>query len=66
MADMAPFDWADPFRLDDQLTEEERMIRDAARGFAQDMLQPRVIEAFRDERRDPSLSADGRAPACWA
>jgi glutaryl-CoA dehydrogenase len=46
---MAPFDWADPFRLEDQLTDEERMIRDAAHGFAQGTLQPRVIGAFRDE-----------------
>ena len=49
MANMAPFDWADPFNLDDQLTEDERMIRDAAHGFAQAMLQPRVIEDFADE-----------------
>ena len=46
MAGMAPFNWEDPFDLDDQLTEDERMIRDAARGFAQDELQPRVIEGF--------------------
>lgn len=49
MAGMAPFDWADPFDIDSQLSEEERMIRDAARGFAQDVLQPRVIAAYRDE-----------------
>jgi glutaryl-CoA dehydrogenase len=46
---MAPFDWADPLRLEDQLSEEERMIRDAAHGFAQGTLQPRAIAAFRDE-----------------
>jgi len=50
MSAMAPFDWADPFNLDDQLTEEERMIREAAHGFAQDVLQPRVINAYREER----------------
>src|SRR5512139_3216231 len=55
MADMVPFDWADPLNLEDQLTEDERMIRHAARGFAQDVLQPRVIEAFRDERDAPEL-----------
>lgn len=55
MAEMAPFDWSDPFFLDDQLTEEERMIRDAAHGFAQDELQPRVIKAFRDEVDAPEL-----------
>ncbi|MFC3102154.1 acyl-CoA dehydrogenase [Altererythrobacter lauratis] len=46
---MVPFDWADPLNLDDQLTDEERMIRDAAHGFAQDVLQPRVIEDFAQE-----------------
>ena len=55
MAEMAPFDWADPLNLDDQLTEEERMIREAAHGFAQGVLQPRVIEAFRDELDAPEL-----------
>ncbi|WP_133366805.1 acyl-CoA dehydrogenase [Qipengyuania sediminis] len=52
---MAPFDWEDPFRLDEQLTEEERMIRDAARGFAQDTLQPRVSEGFSKELDAPDL-----------
>ena len=55
MAAMAPFDWADPLNLEGELGEEERMIRDAARGFAQDVLQPRVIEAYRDERDAPEL-----------
>ena len=55
MAEMAAFDWSDPFFLDDQLTEEERMIRDAAHGFAQDELQPRVIKAFREEVDAPEL-----------
>ncbi len=49
------FDWADPLRLEDQLTEDERMLRDAARAYAQDRLQPRVIEAYRDEVTDPSI-----------
>jgi glutaryl-CoA dehydrogenase len=52
---MTTFDWADPFNVDDQLSEEERMIRDAARGFAQDVLQPRVIAAYRDELDAPEL-----------
>ncbi len=52
---MVPFDWSDPFDLESQLTEEERMIRVAARGFAQSELQPRVIEAFREERDAPEL-----------
>ena len=55
MAGMVPFDWADPFDLESQLSEEERMIRDAARGFAQSELQPRVIDAFRDEVDAPEL-----------
>ncbi len=49
MAGMVPFDWADPLDLDNQLGEEERLIRDAAHGFAQDVLQPRVIKDFREE-----------------
>ncbi|MEZ5708509.1 MAG: acyl-CoA dehydrogenase [Blastomonas sp.] len=52
---MIPFSWDDPFLIEDQLTEEERMIRDAARGFAQDVLQPRVIDAFREEIDAPEL-----------
>lgn len=47
--------WDDPLFLEDQLTEEERMIRDSVRTFAQEKLQPRVIEAFRDEQFDPAL-----------
>jgi glutaryl-CoA dehydrogenase len=50
-----PFDWTDPFRLEDQLSPEERMIRDAAHGFAQSVLQPRVIAAFREEQDAPEL-----------
>lgn len=49
------FNWADPFDLESQLSEEERMIRDAAHGFAQSELQPRVIDAFRDEVDAPEL-----------
>ncbi|WBU55852.1 acyl-CoA dehydrogenase [Paracoccus sediminicola] len=53
--DLGKFNWEDPFRLEDQLTEEERMLRDAARAYAQDKLQPRVIEAYRDEITDPEI-----------
>nr|WP_212611543.1 acyl-CoA dehydrogenase [Shimia haliotis] len=53
--DLAQFDWADPFRLDTQLTDDERMLRDAAAAFAQDRLQPRVIDAFRNEETDPDI-----------
>ncbi|WP_300545129.1 acyl-CoA dehydrogenase [Maricaulis sp.] len=53
--DLAGFDWQDPFRLDDQLSEEERLVRDTAQAYAQDRLQPRVIEAFRNEHTDPAI-----------
>ena len=52
---LSPFDWADAFRLEDQLTEDERMLRDAARTFAQDVLQPKVIAAYRDAATDPGI-----------
>ena len=54
-AGIVPFNWEDPFDLETQLTEDERMIRDAAHGFAQSELQPRVIEAFRNEVSAPEL-----------
>ncbi len=49
------FVWEDPFLLEDQLTEEERMIRDSARDYAQDKLQTRVIDAYREEHTDPEI-----------
>ncbi|TWJ06896.1 glutaryl-CoA dehydrogenase [Altererythrobacter ishigakiensis] len=55
MAGMVPFNWEDPFDLETQLTEDERMIRDAAHGFAQGELQPRVIKAFAEEIDAPEL-----------
>ncbi|MCA3511338.1 MAG: acyl-CoA dehydrogenase [Rhodobacter sp.] len=56
--DLDRFDWEDPFRLEDQLTEEERMLRDAARSFAQEKLQPRVVAAYREEKTDPGIFAE--------
>jgi glutaryl-CoA dehydrogenase len=53
--DLGHFQWEDPFRLEDQLTEEERMLRDGARAYAQEKLQPRVIAAYREETTDPSI-----------
>jgi glutaryl-CoA dehydrogenase len=50
-----PFDWADPFALDAQLTDEERMVRDTAEAFAQEKLLPRVTSAFLDERFDREI-----------
>ncbi len=55
MAGMVPFDWEDALALDGLLTDDERMIRDAARAFAQDRLAPRVIKAFADEHTDPEI-----------
>jgi glutaryl-CoA dehydrogenase len=49
------FDWADPLLLDDQLSGDERMIRDSARAYAQDKLAPRIIEAFAQEHTDVSI-----------
>jgi glutaryl-CoA dehydrogenase len=55
-ADKSPrFQWDDPFLLDDQLAEDERMIRDTARDYAQEKLQPRVIEAYAHEHTDPEI-----------
>jgi glutaryl-CoA dehydrogenase len=51
----ARFTWDDPLLLGDQLTEEERMVRDAAHAYAQDKLLPRVTEAFRHEKSDPAI-----------
>jgi len=49
------FDWADPFRLVEQLTDEERMVQDTAHSYAQEKLAPRVLDAFRHERTDPDI-----------
>ncbi|MGE4326338.1 MAG: acyl-CoA dehydrogenase [Pseudodonghicola sp.] len=53
--DLSSFDWADPFGLVDQLTEEERMISESARTYAQENLQPRVLAAFEKEETDPEI-----------
>ena len=50
-----PFDWADPFDLDHQLTDDERMVRDTAEGYAQERLQPRVTEAYLNEQFDREI-----------
>ena len=51
----AVFKWDDPLLLDEQLTEDERMVRDAAAAYCQQKLAPRVLEAFRHERTDPAI-----------
>ncbi len=53
--ELGHFDWSDPFLIESQLDEEERMLRDAAAAFAADKLAPRVIEAYRDETADPGI-----------
>ncbi|CAM2148169.1 glutaryl-CoA dehydrogenase [Pararobbsia alpina] len=55
MTTHARFQWDDPLLLNEQLTEEERLIRDAAQAYAQDKLAPRVLEAFRHETTDPEI-----------
>ena len=54
-ADEVPFNWKDPFLLEEQLTEEERMVRDTAKQYAQNQLLPRVREAYRHEKTDPEI-----------
>jgi len=51
----ASFNWEDPFRLEQQLTDDERLVADTARQFAQEKLAPRVREAYRDEQTDPGI-----------
>jgi glutaryl-CoA dehydrogenase len=54
-AGMIPFNWEDPFLLEQQLTEEERMVRDTAKAYAQDKLQPRIQEAYETEHTDREI-----------
>ena len=49
------FDWADPFKLTEQLSADERMVLDTAHAYAQEKLAPRVLEAFRHEKTDPEI-----------
>src|SRR5271169_5537181 len=51
----ASFQWDDPFLLDEQLTEDERLIRDTARAYAQDKLLPRVVKAYLEEKTDREI-----------
>ncbi|MFN9679174.1 MAG: acyl-CoA dehydrogenase [Betaproteobacteria bacterium] len=51
----ARFQWDDPLLLEQQLTDDERMVRDAARRYAQDKLAPRILEAFRHEQTDLAI-----------
>ncbi|MBW4710376.1 acyl-CoA dehydrogenase [Roseobacter sp. YSTF-M11] len=53
--DLGAFDWSDPFRLADQLEEDERMVQESAHAYAQEKLQPRIIDAFANETTDPDI-----------
>src|SRR4051812_43076428 len=53
-----PFNWEDPLDLEGELSEDERMVRDTARGYAQDKLFPQVLKAYREERFDRSVISD--------
>ena len=53
--ELGSFNWDDPFRLSDQLEEDERLIADSARAYAQEKLQPRVTQAFQNEETDPEI-----------
>ena len=55
MAPKATFHWDDPLLLTAQLTDDERAVQDAARGYCQGKLAPRVLEAFRHERTDREI-----------
>lgn len=55
MAGTVSFNWSDPLLLENQLSDEERMVRDSAARFALEKLSPRVLEAFRHERTDPAI-----------
>ncbi len=55
---LASFNWEDPFLIEGDFAEDERMIRDAARAYAQEKLQPRVTEAFAREETDPAIFAE--------
>ena len=54
-APSASFDWADPFRLSEQISEDETMIYETAKSFAEDKLRPRIVEAYRTESTDRSI-----------
>ena len=58
MADITAFQWEDALRLDDRLTDEERMVRDSAEAYAQEKLLPRVVSATREERFDREIMTE--------
>ena len=65
-APVSDFNWQDPLDLESQLSEDERMIRDTARQYAQERLLPRVIEAYREEKTDRKIFTRWASSACSA
>jgi glutaryl-CoA dehydrogenase len=61
----ASFQWDDPLLLDQQLSDDERAVRDAARAYCQERLLPRVLDAFRNEHTDPSIFREMGSWASW-
>ncbi len=55
---MTPFQWQDPFLIDQQLTDDERQVQAAARSYCQDKLQPRVLKGFREEHFDKEIMTE--------
>ena len=58
MATNSNYQWDDPFLIENQFTEEERLVRDTARDYAQDKLMPRILEANRNENFDPEIMTE--------
>ena len=66
MATKASFQWDDPLLLDQQLSDDERQVREAAFAYSQERLAPRVLQAFRHEQTDPSIFREMSNSACSA
>ncbi len=58
MASNSTYQWDDPFQIENQFSEEERLVRDTARDYAQDKLMPRILEANRNENFDPEIMTE--------
>jgi len=62
---LSSFDWQDPFNFSDQLTEEERMLQESVRSFAQNELQPRILNAYRMQLLSQRFFGKWARWACW-
>jgi glutaryl-CoA dehydrogenase len=56
--ELSSFNWEDPFLLENQLTEDERMVRDAAKAYCDEKLMPRITQAYANEQTDPAIFAE--------